>query len=155
MVLVASATARTFAQTAPTRTGKGLDAANCASCHGQDGTGAAPSSVGFTDIELPDFTVCTFTTPEPDDEVDLAIGHLRTFCIEPRWPRGDLNLPRPLVTEKAFPENGSVMSTTVAKDGDAAIEHAFIYGRRLGRPNEACWRVALGKTFSQNRWGRA
>ena len=105
----------------------------CASCHGADGQGAPRSAVGF-DVELPDFTDCKFSSPEagPDwhtvieyggpvrafdrkmpafkdaltpEEIDNVIGYLRGFCRDRRWPIGDLNLPRPLVTEKAFPEN--------------------------------------------------
>ena len=35
----------------------------CAACHGADGSGAALSQVGFDD-PLPDFTDCSFATPE-------------------------------------------------------------------------------------------
>ncbi len=183
IVIVASATALISAQSVPTRTGKAIYTANCASCHGSDGKGAPQSSVGFTDVELPDFTDCTFTTPEPDadwaatihvggaarafshrmpafgdamtdDEIELSIGHLRSFCTQPSWPRGDLNLPRPLVTEKAFPENESVMSTTVSRDGDASVENTFIYERRLGRRSQ--YELAVPFTFQQedSSWNR-
>lgn len=36
----------------------------CATCHGSDGRGSPRSVVGF-DLDLPDFTDCTFATPEP------------------------------------------------------------------------------------------
>jgi len=40
---------------------------------------------------------------EPGRQCGLGagIGKYDGFCAERRWPRGDLNLPRPLVTEKA------------------------------------------------------
>ncbi len=38
-----------------------------------------------------------------DAEIARVISHLRTFCTDERWPRGELNFPRPLLTEKAFP----------------------------------------------------
>ena len=114
--------------------------AACATCHGPDGRGSAKSVVGF-DVPLPDFSDCAFATAEPDpdweavvheggpirgldrhmpafgdalsrDDIALAVGHVRTFCTEAAWPRGDLNLPRAFFTEKAFPENESVWVTT-------------------------------------------
>lgn len=89
--------------------------------------------VGF-DVALPDFTDCSLSTREPDGdwgavvahggparafdrtmpafddalsagEASQAVGHGRQFCGERRSrPRGELNLPRPLVTAEAFPE---------------------------------------------------
>jgi hypothetical protein len=134
--------------------------AACATCHGPDGKGAPRASVGF-DIPLPDFTDCSFATAEADAdwhavvhqggparafdrmmpafgdalthaEIDRVIDHLRTFCNEPEWPRGDLNLPRPLVTEKAFPENEAVLTTTINGSGQHAIGNELVYERRVG-----------------------
>src|SRR5262245_48501327 len=108
----------------PERTGKQLFEAACAACHGADGRGAPASSVGF-EIELPDFTDCVFTSRETnddwsaiihyggpmrsfnqmmpsfkdalsDEEINLILGQLRSFCKDNNWPRGELNLPRPL-----------------------------------------------------------
>jgi mono/diheme cytochrome c family protein len=45
-------------------TGKQIFDLACATCHGPAGTGSPRSIVGF-DLELPDFTDCKFTTPEP------------------------------------------------------------------------------------------
>jgi mono/diheme cytochrome c family protein len=146
------------------RTGEEVYRAACATCHGPDGTGSARAVVGF-DTPLPDFSDCTFASGEPDpdwqavvheggpirgldrhmpafgdalsaDEIALAVSHLRTFCREPAWPQGDLNLPRAFFTEKAFPENESVWATTFTGRGGRAIENELIYERRLGARNQ-------------------
>lgn len=134
--------------------------AACAACHGADGRGTAQTLVGF-DTPLPDFTDCAFSTVEPDadwmavshdggpargfdrrmpafgdalSDADLqrVLDHVRGFCRNPAWPRGELNLPRPLVTEKAFPENELVLTTTANASGPGHIEHQLLYEHRLG-----------------------
>ncbi|HEY0875320.1 MAG TPA: c-type cytochrome, partial [Vicinamibacterales bacterium] len=45
--------------------GKALYDSACLSCHGPGGRGMPQSTLGF-DIEVPDFTDCSFATPEPD-----------------------------------------------------------------------------------------
>ncbi|MGH8639796.1 MAG: c-type cytochrome [Burkholderiales bacterium] len=133
----------------------------CAACHGIDGRGMPRHQVGF-DIPLPDFTDCSVASPEADadwiavvheggtvrafdrmmpafgdalteGEIGLVVGHLRTFCTDKGWPRGDLNLPRPFVTEKAFPENEAVVTTTFSRTGRNAVGSEFLYERRVGR----------------------
>src|SRR5207237_770958 len=123
------------------RTGAELYRDGCASCHGDDGRGAARAHTGF-DARLPDFTNCGFASREPTrdwasiirwggpvrafdrlmpafgdaltgEEIDRVIGHLRAFCADRRWPAADLNLPRPLVTHKAFPDNEGLVTTSV------------------------------------------
>jgi hypothetical protein len=136
----------------------------CVACHGPDGRGAARDRVGF-DTSLPDFSDCRFATPEPDadwiavihrggparafdrrmpafgdaladDEIARIVEHLRGFCRDTSWPRGELNLPRALFTEKAFPENEAVMTTSLAASGDGAIDHALVYEQRFGARNQ-------------------
>lgn len=140
--------------------GAGLYRAACAACHGADGKGQARSVVGF-DTPLPDFTDCSFSTPEPDadwlavvhqggtvrafdrrmpafgealteDALLRVIGHLRGLCTSRSWPRGELNLPRALVTEKAFPENEIVLSVAAEGGEQAGVGHTLIYEQRLG-----------------------
>ena len=50
-----------------------------------------------------------------DEEIARVIEHIRGFCTERGWPHGDLNMPRALVTEKAYPENEAVVTTTFAR----------------------------------------
>jgi len=148
------------AQAARERTGEELYRAACATCHGPDGKGSPKSVVGF-DIELPDFTDCSFATPEADldwmaiihqggptrafdrmmpafgdalteAEIDRILGYVRGFCPEANWPRGDLNLPRPLVTEKASPENEAVLTTSVRSTGTGSVGNQFLYEHRIG-----------------------
>ena len=143
------------------KTGADLYRTACASCHAPDGKGMPRATVGF-DIPLPDFTDCGFATPEADadwmavihmggparafdrmmpaftealtaDEIGRIVEYLRGFCRDNSWPRGDLNLPRPLVTEKAFPENEAVLTTSVDLGEQKAIGNEFLYERRLGR----------------------
>jgi hypothetical protein len=133
----------------------------CVACHGPDGKGQPHSIVGF-DTPLPDFTDCSFTTPEADldwssvvhkggtiraldprmpsfidalteDEIDRVIRYIRGFCTEAGWPRGDLNFPRVFFTEKAYPENEAVLTTAVADRPGHAIENEFLYEHRIGK----------------------
>jgi mono/diheme cytochrome c family protein len=141
----------------------------CSTCHGSDGRGNPVSHVGF-DLELPDFTDCGFATPEvdqdwativrlggparafdrhmpafgdalSDEDIARVLGHVRSFCRDAAWPRGELNLPRPLVTEKAFPENEAVLTTTVSTRGRTAIGSTVVYEHRIGARTQ--WELAV------------
>jgi mono/diheme cytochrome c family protein len=146
------------------KTGKEIYQAACATCHGADGRGAPRWSVGFTQ-RLPDFTDCRFTAREPDvdwlaivhgggpargfseimpsfaealsrEQIQEVARYLRTFCRDRAWPRGELNLPRPLVTEKAFPEDEVVLTTTIPAEGDPAVGQEILYEKRFGARNQ-------------------
>lgn len=139
--------------------GEQVYARSCAACHGHDGTGAPRYRVGFR-TRLPDFTDCKMATAESDlgwtavvaqggparalnrrmpafgealspDEIRQALGHLRSFCRHPGWPRGDLNLPRALVTEKAFPEDEVVVNVTTVTERPRAVTSSLIYEQRI------------------------
>lgn len=143
--------------------GRELYVAACASCHGADGTGASPALLAF-DTPVPDFTDCNFATREPDadwiaiahqggptrafarlmpafgealsiEQLDKILGHIRSFCPD-TWPRGDLNLPRPLFTEKAYPEDEAVWTTTVDTEGGGAAAQELVYEQRFGIRNQ-------------------
>jgi mono/diheme cytochrome c family protein len=132
----------------------------CAACHGADGRGQPRHIVGF-ETPLPDFTDCSFSTPEPDADwmavvheggpvrafdrkmpafgdvlsdqaIRRTIEYVRSLCDSRSWPRGELNLPRALVTEKAFPENEAVVTTTIAGGDAPAVVNDFLYERRIG-----------------------
>lgn len=142
------------------RTGDEVYRAACAACHGADGTGMPASTVGFS-TPLPDFTDCSFASREPaadwfavahaggpvraferrmpafgealdDEAIAGAIDRIRAFCADPAWPRGELNLPRPLVTEKAYPEDEAVLTTSVGTGSDRSVTNQFLYERRVG-----------------------
>ena len=160
---VASPTAAAQGGTAA-RSGREVYQSTCIACHGADGKGKANLELTKV-ITLPDFSDCNFAVREPDadwlavahnggpargfsplmapwggqftaDELQLAISHIRTFCTDDRWPRGELNLPRPLVTGKAFPEDEVVVSTSATTRGDGEVVSKFIYERRIGPLNQ-------------------
>ncbi len=169
--------------TSSTRSGAELYRAACAACHNVDGTGAPRSVVGF-DTPVPDFTDCAFATVEPvadwfaiahnggpvrgfnrrmpafgealsEDEILRAIDHIHGFCEDPGWPRGELNLPRALVTEKAFPENETVLTTTVATGDSGSITNEIVYEKRFGVRNQ--YEVAIPFALEQSTeesWSR-
>ncbi len=143
-------------------TGKEIFHAACVSCHGPDGAGQADTTVGFEKPKtFPDFTDCRGSTPEMNsqwysviqeggaargfsrimpafgdalthDQINKVIGYLRSFCDDKKWPQGDLNLPRPLFTQKAFPENEIVSTTSINTTGTSAVTNTLTIEKRLG-----------------------
>ncbi len=140
--------------------GAELYASACASCHGADGKGRVQEDLAF-ETPVPDFSDCEFASREPDadwysiihqggparafdrmmpaygdaltgDEIQKTLDHVRTFCHDPRWPRGEFNLPRPLFTEKAFPEDEAVVTTSYDTGDGNAVEMELLYEKRLG-----------------------
>jgi len=67
-----------------------------------------------------------------EDQLLRALSHVRTFCADKRWPRGELNLPLALFTEKAFPEDEVVWRTGVAAEGAGEVANRFVFEKRLG-----------------------
>ena len=139
--------------------GESVYRAACAACHAADGRGARQEVVGF-ETPLPDFTDCSFSSREPEADwvgighdggpvrgfdarmpafgrvlsraqITNAVRYVKGFCRDAAWPAGELNLPRALVTEKAFPEDEAVLSTTMAS---GAFVNEFLYEHRLGAP---------------------
>ena len=148
------------------KTGKEIFEAGCAGCHGGDGRGAPDATVGFEKPEtFPDFTRCDQTTPEDDltwksvirdggpsrgfsqimpsfsgaltsEQMDSVIHYLRGFCKEAAWPRGELNLPRALGTEKAYPEDEVVITTSLNANGSPGVSNEIVHEQRFGTRNQ-------------------
>jgi mono/diheme cytochrome c family protein len=141
------------------RTGRQIFETACAQCHGVNGRGNQKAAVGF-EQPLPNLTDCNFTR-EADadwfaiihnggpvrafnrlmpsfaealtrDEIFAVIGYVRTFCANRAWPRGELNFPRAIVTEKAFPEDEAMFVTGVATGGAGEVANTMIYEKRVG-----------------------
>jgi cytochrome c553 len=146
--------------------GKQIYDSACVACHGSDGRGTPKAMSAFTPPDtFPDFTRCDQTTAEVDtaykavivhggptrgfsqimpsfgealssQDIDDVIAYLRKFCNSPHWPRGELNLPRAIVTEKAYPEDEEVISTAVNVQGRPRNESHIIHEQRFGVNNQ-------------------
>jgi len=143
------------------RTGQQVYEQACQACHGPEGQGMPEPTVGFGGDLRRDFTDCSFASPEAVgdwiaiahdggparafsrrmpafgealtlDEIGRAVEYLHDFCTEPAWPRGDLNLPLALVTEKAFPENETVFSGAFDTGDERAVGSELKFEKRYG-----------------------
>ena len=143
--------------------GARLFAAGCAGCHGPQGAGAPDSTVGFEKPSTyPDFSACDQTSPEVEadwyavihdggkargfsrimpafgdlltpDQITALVRYIRGLCHDRAWAPGELNLPRPLVTEKAFPESETVFTSTIAPAVEGGRGHDATYGLQYER----------------------
>jgi hypothetical protein len=84
-------------------------------------------------------------------QIEMAVAHIKRFCDDPLWPAGELNLPRALVTEKAFPEDEAVLSTTVAS---GTFVNEFLYERRIGARTQYEVKVPLAVQEEDAGWRR-
>src|SRR5215469_2123725 len=142
------------------KNGERIYKSGCIACHGASGVGAPQTMTEFKRPDtFPDFTRCDQTTPEPNsawkdvianggpsrgfseimpafgmlltnDQIDDVIAYMRTFCRNEHWARGELNLPRALITEKAFPEDEVVLSTAVNANGAPGVATDIIHEQR-------------------------
>ena len=161
------------------KTGAQLYNETCAACHGMDGAGKDATVLGF-DVPTPDFTDCSFATREPDadwmtvsheggpargfsahmpafggalSEADLyqILGHVRTFCADATWPRGELNLPRALHTEKAYPEDEAVVTMGIGRS-PGSVSSEFVYEKRFGPRNQIEIKLPFAATKDDGTW---
>ncbi|HVH27010.1 MAG TPA: cytochrome c [Vicinamibacterales bacterium] len=147
-------------------TGKDIFEAACIGCHGPGGRGQPQTTLGFEPpATFPDFSDCNGSTRERTfdwratiheggagrgfseimpsfaealtlEQIDRVMAYLRSLCTEPGWPLGELNLPRALATEKAYPEDETVVAMSVNANGSGAFSTDFIYEKRIGARNQ-------------------
>jgi mono/diheme cytochrome c family protein len=147
-------------------TGREIFEAACIGCHGPGGKGQPQTTLGFEPpATFPDFTDCNGSTRERKfdwrsiiheggpargfseimpsfgealtlDQIEKVMAHIRELCPEPQWPVGELNLPRALFTEKAFPEDEWVLTSAINTTGSGAVESKLIYEKRFGARNQ-------------------
>jgi mono/diheme cytochrome c family protein len=148
------------------KNGERIYASGCIVCHGAGGSGAPETLTAFRRPDtFPDFSRCDQTTPEPNsawkdvilhggpsrafsqimpafdellssDEIDDVIAYMRSLCRNDHWARGELNLPRALITEKAFPEDETVISTALNAGGAPGLTTDIIHEQRFGMSNQ-------------------
>jgi mono/diheme cytochrome c family protein len=154
----------------------------CIACHGPAGKGTPQEIRGFKEPStFPDFTRCDQTTSELNNdyravvtnggpyrgfsqimpsfkqaltphEIDEVIHYIRSFCDTPRWPRGELNLPLALATEKAYPEDEVVWTSSVNATGPGGVETHVIYEQRFGVKNQLELDVPFSLTKPDRTW---
>ena len=161
-------------------TGESIYRAGCAGCHGPNGEGAPQTTIGFDKPEtFPDFTQCDQTTPELDidwkatitqgghgrgfspimpsfaeeltpAQVETVVAYVRGFCHGTSWPRGELNLPRPLTTEKAYPEDETVLTSAVTTHHAPDITNELVYEHRLSVKDQIELSIPFAAVHDEN-----
>ncbi len=131
---------------------------------------------------FPDFTRCDQTTPEANsawkaviryggryrgfsqimpafgqlltnEQMDDVIAYMRGFCKNTHhYPPGELNLPRALVTEKAFPEDELVISTAASASGSPSYTTDVIHEQTFAGRNQIEVDVPINYADQNHAW---
>lgn len=159
------------------RTGQQIFLETCAACHGPDGKGRSRSRVGF-DVPLPDFTDPDFASREPHsdwagiarnggpsrgfseimpsfhdaltmEEIEAAVAYVKSLADAQSWPPGEFNLPRALVTGKAYLEDEFIIQASVSESADGldSIGGKLVYEQRFGARN--MWEIVVPFGWSE------
>src|SRR5262245_5306048 len=161
-------------------TGKQIFEAACIACHGPGGKGQPQSTLGFEPpATFPDFSDCNGSTREKTydwratihdggrargfveimpsfaealnaEQIGQVMQYLREQCSEKQWPLGELNLPRSLVTETAFPEDEYVLTSSVNAKVSGEVASALIYEKRFGARNQLEFAVPFSFIHHEN-----
>jgi mono/diheme cytochrome c family protein len=164
-------------------TGEEIFKAACIGCHGPDGVGQPQTILGFEPPPaFPDFTDCLGSARErrsdwsailheggptrafseimpswkealTSEQIDKVTAYLRSLCTDSAWPVGELNFPRALFTEKAFPEDEYLLTSAINTKGSGRISGKLVWEKRIGARNQI--EVAAPYSFierSSNSW---
>jgi hypothetical protein len=94
----------------------------------------------------------SFSDALTSEQMDMVVAYLRGFCKDNSWPRGELNFPRAMFTEKAFPESEVVMTTTSNAQGGPGTTGEADFEYEFGVHNQLEVAVPFGFTHNDNRW---
>ncbi|HXJ43428.1 MAG TPA: c-type cytochrome [Bryobacteraceae bacterium] len=164
------------AKTLKLDTGKEIYEAACIACHGAGGKGAPQSSRGFEAPKtFPDFSDCdgsmrefendyratiyygghgrgfneimpSFAEALTMEQINKVVQHLRSFCEEKGWPKGELNFPRAIATEKAFPEDEAILTTSINVHGAPGVSSELVVEKRFAKRNNIEFSVPFAFT---------
>lgn len=162
-------------------TGEEIFKAACIGCHGPGGVGQPQTILGFEPPPaFPDFTDCLGSAREKrsdwsailheggpirafseimpswkealtSEQIDKVTGYLRTLCTDPAWPVGELNFPRGLFTEKAFPEDEYLLTSAVNTKGSGQVSGKAFIEKRIGARNQI--ELVVPYTFAERSGG--
>ena len=86
-------------------------------------------------------------------QIDDVIAYIRTLCHNTHhYPMGELNLPRALVTEKAFPEDELVISTAASATGAPTWTTDVIHEQTFGGRNQIEVDVPVNYADQNHQW---
>lgn len=171
LLLVFGAPRTAHSQLAANADGRTIFQSACAACHAPTGKGQPVEQVGF-DYPLPDFTDCSYASREAgqdwftivheggprrgfthrmpsfgdaltDEQIERVVAYVRSFCKDKSWPRGELNLPRAIHTEKAFPEDESVITGGLDRTPNGTMQFDYIHEKRFGARNQLELRIPV------------
>jgi mono/diheme cytochrome c family protein len=174
--------ARAHTSAAAIEAGKKVYEDACLACHGPTGAGLPRTLVGFERPDtFPDFSQCDQSAPEyvrdwratiihggptrgfseimpafgdalTASQIESVLAYLRSLCTDPSWAPGELNVPRALVTEKAFPEDELVWTTSVEAKGAPGVSNDLVSEWQFSARNEL--EVEVPFDFMRSETGR-
>lgn len=166
----------------PLDTGQEIFEAACVGCHGPGGRGQPQTTLGFElPPTFPDFSDCNGSTREKTydwraviheggvgrgfseimpsfaealtlDQIQKVMAYMREQCSEESWPLGEMNFPRALMTEKAFPEDEWLVITAMNANNEGSVSSRIVYEKRLGARNQLEFAVPVSFQSSTNGW---
>lgn len=69
------------------------------------------------------------------EQLQRVMDYIRTMCTDAAWPRGELNLPCPLVTGKAYPEDEWVVAASLPIDGSGRVTTGLVSAETWAKDN--------------------
>jgi mono/diheme cytochrome c family protein len=159
----------------PLLQGREIFEKNCIICHGEDAKGTGELAVALP-VRPANLTDCRLTAEDPVEVVEGIIRHggsyagrssvmpafgnaltdaeiadvaryVKSLCADPDWVPGELDFPRPLITDKAFPEQEMIVGGRFGRNSKNVSEY---FGRLEYRVNGLTSIEIISRTLSIN-----